>query len=149
MIELVNKEIMINANVCSVFAFVTNMENYGKWFPGVIAMQAGNDLAHAQVGKQYLETVNFPDGEAQLLIEVKAAELNRRFVTQSDSFAKLLPQMTVTFSDFDGQCLLHWHFASRNPDLKQTDEFVVSIMQDLNERAEIGLNKLKVLLETG
>ncbi|MBF0227545.1 MAG: hypothetical protein HQK76_19030 [Desulfobacterales bacterium] len=57
---LTENKIEIDRSINEVYDFVTNMENFGKWFPEVIEIKSQNNLEHAVVGKRYIETVKDP-----------------------------------------------------------------------------------------
>lgn len=146
MIILVEKKKEFKVGVNEVYRYVSNMENYGNWFPGVVQIKSANDLEHGQVGKAYAETVEFPEGTSELTIEVKEAKANERFVTEAN-FDPLQPRMTVLFSDNNvGGCHLTWSFGSRNTDLQEGHDFLEAIKLNIDERAEIGMNNLEQLL---
>lgn len=143
MIELAKVSTRVSAPVAVVFDYVTNMENYGDWFPGVVAIKSGNDLPHAMVGKTYLETLMFPDGEHELSIEVVQSEAERLFLTQGDLEA-VLPQMTMRFSEEqEGTCTFDLQYHSRNVSLSEESEIITALRKDLAERAAMALVNLK------
>ncbi len=66
MIELANTAITIFTPADVVFKYVSNMENYKHWFPGVVDIRSANTLDHGVVGKNtwkpyryQLETLNY------------------------------------------------------------------------------------------
>lgn len=143
---LANKIIELSGNAMEVFDFVTNMENYAQWFPGVVAIRSANALAHAQVGKQYVETLAFPDGVKELVVEVKKSVKYQVFETEGD-LAPLLPCMTMLFSTLDqpDTCELNLSYRSRNSTLSANDDFIVRIKEDLNSRIEIASRNLVMM----
>jgi len=147
MILLAQNIVVLHANVNHVFKFTTNMENYKKWFPGVLNIRSGNKLAHGQIGKQYIEILQFPQGNKTLTIEVKESIENKIFVTEGD-LEPLLPKMEMLFSVLENDsCQLHLNYVSRNSDLKEEDEFIVAIREDLSKRIKTATNKLKSIVE--
>lgn len=148
MIELAKAQVRISTSPEDVFHYVSNMENYGQWFPGVVAIRAKNKLPHATVGKTYVETLNLPDGEHALTIEVVQCRSDRLFLTQGD-LPGVLPQMTVTLSPQEANtCLLTVEYHSRNTDLTDTSDLVVALRRDLADRAQTGVIRLKEILES-
>ena len=143
---LANKIIELSGNAMEVFDFVTNIENYAQWFPGVVAIRSANALAHAQVGKQYVETLEFPDGVKELVIEVKKSVKYQVFETEGD-LAPLLPGMTMLFSTLDqpDTCELNLSYRCRNSALSANDDFIVQIKEDLNSRIEIASRNLVMM----
>lgn len=150
MIELAKVSTRVSAPVAAVFDYVTNMENYGDWFPGVIAIRSGNDLPHATVGKTYLETLQLPGGEHQLSIEVVQSEAERLFLTQGD-LEPVLPQMTMRFSEEqEGTCSFDLQYHSRNSTLSEASEIITALRKDLAERAgKAVLNLNRILSVNG
>jgi len=148
MIELAKTSTTIATPINDVFNYVSNMENYGHWFPGVVAIRSKNNLMHAAVGKTYVETLNLPDGECELTIEVDQCDTDHLFITKGD-LAGVLPQMTVMFSsDEENNCLITLQYHSRNTSLTEKSDIVIALKEDLTVRAEIGIARLKEILES-
>jgi len=147
MIELSKTSGLISAPVDIVFKYVTNMENYGFWFPGVQAIKSKNNFPHATIGKTYLETLLFPDGEHQLTITVAQCEVNQLFLTKGD-LEGVLPQMTIKFhAPEKNQCRIDLHYHSRNSSLNEQSEIIISLREDLSMRAMTGITNLQKMLE--
>jgi len=148
MIELAKTSTAIATPINDVFSYVSNMENYVRWFPGVVAIRSKNNLMHAVVGKTYVETLNLPDGESELTIEVDQCDTDRLFITKGD-LAGVLPQMTVMFSsDEENNCLIILQYHSRNTSLTEKSDIVIALKEDLTVRAEKGIARLKEILES-
>jgi len=147
MIELAKVSAAIDAPVDAVFQYVSNMENYQYWFPGIIHITSANALAHGVVGKQYEETITLPSGKSSILIEVKQSDRNSLFLTQGD-LAGIEPQMTVTFSENEQQqCLVDLRYHSREPVLAEDSDTIIALKADLGTRAKAGITQLKSLME--
>ena len=146
--KIAERTIEIKNNIDSVFSYVVNMENFGKWFPKVIDIRAENNLAHGQIGKKYMELVKDPiKGNVQMTIEVKESKKNSLFVTHG-SYAPLLPQMTVKFSESSpNTTLVHWRMASRNENIVFRLLALPLARIIIGPRTRIGLNNLKYNLE--
>ena len=145
MIELAQAQVTLSGPLSHFFDFVTNMENYGEWFPGVIAVKSANDLPPSQIGKTYAETLNFPEGEFSLKLTVVECELNRIFVTQGD-LVGLLPQMTMKFIPLDeAQFRFDLSYHSRNDELEKNQEMLHSLKRDIQNRANTAMDKLAEL----
>jgi hypothetical protein len=143
---LTEQKIFIDCDAAMAFAFVADMEAFGRWFPGVLRINSTNALPPATVGKVYLETVALPDGtETAITLRVVEAVPNRRFVTEGD-FPPLLPRMEVGFEAQGAGCTLTWRMLSRNqdPQVASTLPFVSRVLE---ERAALGMAQLKQLLE--
>lgn len=146
MILLSKAQVVLNSSSKTVFDYVTNMEKYAEWFPGVISIKSKNSLPHARPGKTYLELLRFPSGEHELTIEVIEAEQGRMLLTHGD-LDDILPQMTINVEDShapneDG-CHLSLQYHSRNTALTEDSEIIKALKHDLAIRAKKGLTNLK------
>ena len=143
MILLAQTRIDISKSAEVLFAYATNMENYGKWFPGVVSISSHNDLPHGQLGKTYQELINMPEGEVSLIIEVKQSELNKTFYTEGN-LEPLRPAMLMEFEP-TGQntTLFNLQYFSRNEQLAGRSELLNSIKTNLAERIIIAANNLQ------
>lgn len=149
MIELAQASITIMVPIDSVFKYVSNMENYIDWFPGVVGIRSENSLAHGEVGKQYSEILSLPSGNTELEIEVFQCELNELFLTKGN-LPGVLPQMTIAFNSIvDSGCEINLQYHSRNPELTPTSDIVLTLREDLHDRAHRGLIQLKGIMELG
>jgi len=147
MIELAKTSITISAPIDIVFKYVSNMENYKNWFPGVVDIKPANELNHGVVGKTYIETLSLPNGDAELVIEVDQCDINRLFLTKGN-LTGILPQMTVAFCVNDeNHCEVNLQYHSRSPELTLTSDIVIALRSDLAIRANKGVAKLKIILE--
>lgn len=147
MIILATTSISISAPIETIFEYVTNMENYKQWFPGVIHIKSANDVQHGTVGKTYVETLSLPNGNVDLIIEVVQCETNRLFLTQGD-LPGIFPQMTITFSNgTSSHCHMNLQYHSRSNELTLTSDLVQALQEDLTIRANDGVKKLKSILE--
>ncbi len=145
---LTTQEIRIKTPIEVVFDFISNMENFKYWFPEVSDIISENDLEHGAVGKTYLELVNLPpNGEQKLKIEVKQVKTPILFITESE-YVPLLPRMTIRLNQInDHETDTSWSMHSRNDDTKFVTETLPNFKSLISDRAEIGLKKLKKLLE--
>ncbi len=111
------------------------------------AIKSKNNLPHATVGKTYLETLLFPDGEYELTIEVAHCEVNRFFLTKGD-LEGVLPQMTIEFyADEENKCCMTLQYHSRSSSLTEESEAIISLRKDLADRVSVGIANLKKKLE--
>lgn len=96
------------------FAYISNLENFPAWFPGVASMRALDASDHGTVGKRYRETVHVPFGRTTTIdIEVKEARPGVRFLTEGEG--PLLPRMTVQFTAVsEERTRIAWRMVSRN-----------------------------------
>ena len=145
---LAQQTVEIACPVETAYRLAANLERFGEWFPGVLAIESANDLAHAAIGKQYRETVNIPmRGRRRVIITVKQAESNRLLVTEGE-LRPLMPRMEIRFSHIDaGRCTVDWRMYSRNDSLLARVTVVPLAGSVMRKRAAAGLARLKKLLE--
>ena len=150
---LVEQSVCIQCRAQDVFEFVSNMEHFALWFPGVIAIESSNALAHGQVGKEYLETVSVPlRGHQKIRLhvrEVVQASGDYLFATEG-RFPPLLPRMEISISDGPlTSCRLTWRMFSRNrsPVIRFTLHLLARRL--MGQRARVGLAVLKERMEKG
>jgi len=147
MIELATTSVTIAAPIDIVFKYVSNMENYNEWFPGVVDIKSANNLEHGVVGKTYVEILSLPSGDAELEIKVDQCEVNQLFLTKGN-LPGVLPQMTLTFSgNEEKSCDVNLQYHSRNIELTPTSELIIALRENLSIRANKGAAKLKEILE--
>jgi carbon monoxide dehydrogenase subunit G len=132
----------------SAYRLACNLERFGDWFPGVVAIESGNDLAHATVGKRYVETVDVPlRGARKVDIVVKEAEPNRLLVTEGN-LAPILPRMEIRFEPAGTDaCAVRWRMYSRSPGALARMTVVPLAARVMRKRAAVGMARLKKLLE--
>lgn len=147
---LAEKSVHIHRPVLEVFGYVSNMENFGEWFPGVISIKSHNALAHGELGKEYLETVRVPlRGRRQITLQVREVRSPHFFATEG-RFLPLLPRMEITLdASAMNSCELTWRIfsRSRNPWVKY---LVLPLARRvMDKRASLGVAALKGLMEGG
>lgn len=145
---LAEETVHIKRAVPDVFNYVTNMERFGEWFPGVLSIQSANHQRHGQVGKEYLETVSLPlRGQRKIKLVVREAEAGRRFVTEGRLFP-LMPRMEVTFSPVGvASCQLTWRMYSRSEASFVRLALLPLARRVMRKRAAVGVKRLKRRLE--
>ncbi|MFK4073750.1 SRPBCC family protein [Ectopseudomonas khazarica] len=136
---------------CSVevaYGYICNLDNFGEWFPGVIAIESDNELAHAAIGKKYLETVSVPmRGTRKVRITVIAAEPNKLLVTEG-KFPPLMPRMEIQFhSTSTDSCRITWRMLSRNKNFIIKATLLPLARRVIRKRAAIGMEQLTKALE--
>jgi hypothetical protein len=146
---LANQTIAIACPVDVAYRFTCNLERFGAWFPGVIAIESANQLPHLEVGKQYLETVSIPlRGTRKVGITVKEVALNQRFVTEG-TLVPLLPRMEIDFrATGPGSCEVSWQMRSRATRWLARRLMVPLARRVMQQRAAVGLAALKRTLES-
>jgi len=144
---LTEQEIGINAPVESVYGFISNMENFKLWFPEVSDIVSNNDMEHGKARKTYVELVHLPpNGEQRLKIEVKKVDPPVIYMTES-SYEPLLPRMTITLMNKMDVTRVNWKMHSRNSDPDFLKKQLPNFKNIIAERANVGILKLKQLLE--
>ncbi|MDP3857084.1 MAG: SRPBCC family protein [Stagnimonas sp.] len=130
------------------FLYATNLEHFGEWFPGVLAIRSDDGLAPTVVGKRYQETVAVPGrGRRQVEITVREA-LPLRFLATEGAFPPLLPRMEMAFEVIaDGHCRVTWRMFSRNTGGLARWTLIPLARAVLSARAGKGLRALKQRLE--
>ncbi|HEY0844283.1 MAG TPA: SRPBCC family protein [Noviherbaspirillum sp.] len=146
---LAEESIRINRAASEVFEYVTNMEHFGDWFPGVLAIESANRHAHGQVGKEYREKVSVPlRGERKVRIVVCEARTNSFFATEGH-FPPVMPRMELAFSQEAGNaCTVTWKMFSRNKGLLFRLSMLPLARNIMRKRAAAGMKRLKTRLET-
>ena len=145
---LADQTVAIACPVDVAYRFACNLERFGAWFPGVIAIESANQLPHLDVGKQYLETVSIPlRGTRKVGITVKEVEPNRRFVTEG-TLVPLLPRMEIHFrATGPVSCEVNWRMLSRNTRWLARRLMVPLARGVMQKRAAAGMAALKRTLE--
>ena len=130
-----------------VFAYVSNLENFSAWFPGVASIRALDALDSGEVGKRYRETLHLPFGRTGTVdIEVKEARPAARLMTEGEGF--LLPRMSVDFTALPtGKTLVNWRMVSRNQRWWFRWLVVPLLRRVMRVRARDGLRQLRETLE--
>lgn len=145
---LAESTVEIACPVSVAYQYACNLERFGEWFPGVIAIESANGLAHGELGKEYLETVAVPlSGQRKLKLVVKEAEHDRSLTTES-AFPPLLPRMQIRFKALTADsCQVQWQMFSRNQGLLAKLTIIPLARGVMRPRAVIGLAALKKKLE--
>ncbi len=130
-----------------VFAYVSNIENFSAWFPGVASIRALDMLEHGQVGKRYRETLHMPFGRTGTIdIEVKEAQPGARLMTEGGGF--ILARMSVDFAALSkDQTRVDWRMVSRNQRWWFRWLVVPLLRRVMRVRARDGLRRLRENLE--
>ena len=131
-----------------VFEYISNMENFAQWFPGVVSIKSVDQKGHGEVGKKYLESVTVPlRGKQNIELSVVESIPGKLFCTIGE-FKPLLPKMKIELLDLkDGGCELSWRMYSRN-DSKLVHFLVLPLAKRIMQnRAGLGVVRLKRKLE--
>lgn len=145
---LTEKTVEIQCSAGALFAFAANMENFSRWFPGVLAIRAEDNAPHDRVGKAYLEQVRLPAGRTRT-IPIRVVEIQKpnRFVTEGQ-FAPLHPRMTVIIEPLSAcSSRLTWSMHSRSDNMLFRYTLLPLFRRVMEQRAAVGVRKLKGLME--
>lgn len=145
---LASASVVIRCPQGRAFDFVANLENFPRWFPGVLHVRPSDSLPHATPGKRYEETlVTALRGTTSVVIRVMEGHAPRRLVTEG-TLPLLMPRMEIEVEDAGpAGCELHWRMLSRNtaPVVRWTVlPLAARVMQ---RRAQAAMPRLKRLLE--
>lgn len=93
-----------------VWAFVRDMENYVRWFPGIMQMQAVDSQPVATVGKRYAEIAIMPGGkEERINVTIVAADEEAMHLAIEASLAPVLPRFDYkVFQLESGRSRFEW-----------------------------------------
>lgn len=147
---LVDQTLSIDCPTEDVFAFLSNHENYIRWFPGVIAIGSHDGLSHGEVGKIYNETLNMPTGRTRTIsIEVLESQPPTSFVMQAD-FAPLHPRTEIRLrAEAADLTILNWKFLSRSQSAVGRLLISTLVRKTVERQCKAGLLELKQILENG
>ena len=112
---LVDETIVINRPVSEVFAFVSDHENYVRWYADAETVTSTDGLPPGTVGKVYSETLRLPAGRRRAFdIRVMDVQAPGLFATEG-AFSPLYPRMEVRLAaQSKADSLLNLRFFSRN-----------------------------------
>lgn len=146
---LVDETIAVNAEPEEIYTWVSNHENYQRWYPGVASVEALDSLPHGTAGKAYLERLDVGRTQpVEMVIRVVETVETKRFVTESE-LGRWLTRMEVDLVPFpSGSVRVRWRFRLRNRLSLAQLVFRVVAGPRLRLRSKQGLSKLKRLIET-
>jgi hypothetical protein len=147
-IVLVDQSVVIDAPIASLFGFLSNHENYIRWYPNVVAIASANPAPHGTVGKLYRETLRLPSGRDQVfdiqVVECRAPDL---FITEG-TLKPLFPRMEVRLTATSPtRTLMTLRFLSRSP--SALGRFLIPLLfkRTMVRQTKAGLTALKTLIE--
>jgi uncharacterized protein YndB with AHSA1/START domain len=147
-ILLADETVSIASPISTVFAFLSNHENYSRWYPGAMAVTSVDGLPAGTVGKVYEETLRLPSGRDRVfdiqVVESRAPDL---FMTEG-TLAPLHPrmEMRLTAKSAD-ETLLNLKFFSRNQSTLARLLVGALVKRVVRRQSRAGLRRLKSLLE--
>ena len=114
-IALIDETVSIDRPVSHVFGFVSDHENYIRWYPGVVAVTSADGLAPGAVGKVYNEILRLPSGRRRAF-DIKVVESRTpEFFATEGTLAPLHPRMEMRLTaKSEIETALNLRFFSRN-----------------------------------
>ncbi len=146
-ILLADETIALAGPISTVFAFLSNHENYSRWYPGAMAVTSVDGLPHGTVGKVYRETLRLPSGRQRVfdirVVESRAPDL---FMTEG-TLAPLHPRMEIRLTARSAdETVLNLRFFSRNQSVLGRLLIGALARRVVRRQSRVGLGKLKALL---
>ena len=147
-IPLVDETISINRPIAEVFAFVSDHENYVRWYADAEAVTSTDGLPPGTVGKVYSETLRLPTGRRRVfdirVMDVRAPGL---FVTEG-TLSPLHPRMEMRLTaKSKAETELNLRFFSRNQSALGRLLIGALIPRAMRKQAQSALFKLKSILD--
>ncbi|MBI3198259.1 MAG: SRPBCC family protein [Rhodospirillales bacterium] len=147
-IPLVDETISINCSISKVFEFISDHENYIRWYPGVMAVTSTDDLPPGTVGKVYNEILRLPSGRRRSFdIQVVESREPGLFATEG-TLAPIHPRMEVRLTAKSGnETALNLRFFSRNQ--SAIGRLLIGTLgpRTIRPQTQSALLKLKSILE--
>lgn len=146
---LVDETIIVDAPLGEVYKWISNHENYRRWYPGVVSVEAMDDLPPGTTGKAYRERLDVGRAQpAEMIIRVVEALETGRFATESE-LGRWLTRMEVDLRAIaSGNTRLRWRFRLRNRFSLARMVFRIAAGPRLRRRTRQGLLRLKHLINT-
>ena len=147
-IILADETMSIASPISTVFAFLSNHENYSRWYPGAMAVTSADGLPPGTVGKVYQETLRLPSGRDRIFdIKVVESRAPALFMTEG-TLAPLLPRMEMGLTARSPhETVLNLKFFSRNQSVLGRFLIGALVRRVVRRQSQAGLRKLKALLE--
>lgn len=147
-LPLVDETLSIISPISDVFAFLSNHENYIRWYPGVVAVRSVDRLSPGTVGKLYSETLRLPSGRQRTfdikVIESRTPEL---FITEG-TLAPIFPRMEIRLAVKSAEeTVLNLKFFSRHQSALGRLMIRTFVSRAVQRQTRRGLSRLKPLLE--
>ena len=107
--DVIEGSIELDAAASEVMAYVADFENYPKWFPNIIAVEAVDDRPLYEAGKLYREEIKLPTGETKVIdLKVVSGSPGSRLTTEAD-LPPIVPQFEYSVEDLDlGRSRFHY-----------------------------------------
>lgn len=147
-ITLADETLSILRPISDVFAFLSDHENYVRWYPGVVAVTSADHLPPGTVGKLYSETLRLPSGRQRIFnIRVIESRPPGIFMTEG-TLAPIFPRMEIRLTAKSAdETVLNLKFLSRNQSAPGRFMIRAFVRHAVQRQTRRGLLKLKLLLE--
>jgi hypothetical protein len=147
-LALIDETVSINCPISKLFEFVSDHENYVRWYPGVVAVTSADGLAPGTVGKVYNEILRLPSGRRRAF-DIRVVETNAPglFATEG-TLAPLLPRMEVRLTEMSKEeTTLNLRFFSRSQ--SPVGRLLIGTLapRAIRPQTQAALLKLKSILE--
>ena len=145
---LADETLSIIRPIADVFAFLSDHENYARWYPGVVAVTSTDRLPPGTVGKLYSETLRLPSGRQRIFeIRVIKSRTPDIFMTEG-TLAPIFPRMEIRLTTKSAdETVLNLKFLSRNQSAFGRFMIRALVRPAVQRQTRRGLSKLKLLLE--
>lgn len=146
-ILLADHAVEIPRAVGEVFAFVSNHENYPRWYPGALTVIALDDLPPGATGKTYEESLALPSGRIAAFI-IRTIEVRApNFLATEGDLSPLFPRMEILLeakAPLATDVRLKFWSRSRSPVARLFINFLVRRI--VNQQTRVGLSRLRAIL---
>ena len=145
---LVDETLVINRPISEVFAFVSDHENYVRWYADAEAVTSTDGLPPGTVGKIYSETLRLPTGRRRVFdIRVMDVQAPGLFATEA-AFSPLHPRMEMRLTaKSKAETELNLRFFSRNQSALGRLLIGALIPRTMRKQMRSALLKLKSILD--
>ena len=132
------------APAAEVFGYISDLRNFGDWFPGVLAIAATHADGTPGAGAAYLETVQLPlKRRRQVRIEVVEFAAGQRLVTESP-WAPIWPRMQIEVRRLDdASCAVDWRMYSRSRSALVRTLLLPLVSRMMQARAQQAMRRLQ------
>jgi uncharacterized membrane protein len=145
---LADETLSILRPISSVFGFLSDHENYIRWYPGVVSVTSVDRLPVGTIGKLYRETLQLPSGR-QRDFDIKVIESRKPevFITEG-TLAPIFPRMEIRLTAVStDETVLRLRFLSRSQSALGRLMIRTLVRRAVQRQTRRGLAKLKRLLE--
>lgn len=145
---LSDQTVSIKRSIFEVFEFVSDHQNYIRWYPGVVSVTSSDGLKPGTVGKVYSEVLRLPSGRRRAF-DIKVMETRAPDLFASEgTLAPLHPRMEMRLAaTSETETLLNLRFFSRNRTAVGRMLIGALAPRAVQSRSQTALAKLRSILE--